>query len=1639
MAGGSATHAGIGFQSKVAAIFAVHILADEPIQLLDLPPGAKPVSMEMETSAPVDDILVSLSHGGLCFVNVKRSVTLSRNPNSFLASALDQFVRLWFTCNAAHGNTGRNWERPLRPSKDCLLLVTHRERSGRFVDPFGKVLGRLRDHGSVVPRDSLAKTDSEKKAYDIVLGHLRSISKRHTGSDISDELLTSLLSLIRVVAVDPDGASKPPILALLRTSVVSEPRDIERAWLELVSDCQRLAEHRSGADRATFRKILSLARIQLRDVVEIEPDLQQIQNVTRETLRSISHLAHLQVPTQAGLRTIEIERAVTHALVNHSKQNSLLIIGAPGAGKSGALYSAATQLQAEGHPVLAIAVDRHPARTLDELRRDLNLEHPVIEVLRNWIGEKPGVLFIDALDASRGGPSDLTFQDLIRLVLQEAPNWRIVASIREFDLRFGVVYRQLFLGEPVDAQYRLDEFSNVRHLLVPKLNSEELTTVWTASPSMETAYLQGSAAFKELLHSIFNLFLLANILSGGPRDLKGITTQVELLDLYWSYRVVRHDLRVFGRESILRIALDRMLRDRTLRVPIDALQGAETEDLYQLNSDGVLSPAEQSAGRSRLISFAHHVLFDYGIARLTLSGGQADDFAERLTDSDERALFIAPGATMALQMLWQQESDRHSQFWTKALQIAGAEGKGEFCRMLPALVAVSLIENVRDWEFMSDYLRQPDSPEGRASLFLFRHSIGALAAGIAPPNFADSRLGPWPEIARIASEAAIAQVGWMLKPLIAQWVEKPQLLSDRERNDIGVVARSVLKQGSSKAYESGMVIFGIQGVARTFESAPSSSIQAFRQLLTPDHLRVYGHKELFWMAQEMKYLLRNAEYCADLIGDIYRSAYCTPLPSREEVTSLLDSRIVGMTSNKRQDFESARFQLQQIFPRFLERAPKQAAVAFVDTAACTTRAEHEISDQIVPMIIRGVQSGYQADYSYIWYVSRNGYSLFSAFESGLQSLVVEEQLTAVDEIISEIIERNRLACVWLALLRVGAIKPNLLGRRLLGVLCAVPILEGMDTRKAAGDLIKSLHPLLKQQDRSQLEEVILGTNEHTRNILLGCLDNEHIVLPGARQQLEILENSGQVPQNEAPFQIRGGAVPMPVDWWLKEQGVDLSTDANSAMNEAISAVQLIAKPSVSEDRNSTQIAAQWHRVQTLYRTLIADEGFPEALLMTGWDAVAEAAGAAARSVKVRSELEAFPDIDEMTIGAAADYLWPAAPVDRQQSEDAFARAPSWGSPAPRIAAAGALMALARAKESSDERLREIIIALAKDVSPAVRHQILTRVNMLFASDKILMFQLCDIGLTQEQNRGVLSFFLAAIRDVLHARPAWFCRRMVSVDDRFPSESSQNAGRDEFPGQLVEIMLRLWLAYDQQPCGDRIKEWFSDPTNHSERVNRGLFILRPALLDGNPEHENAAQERIRTRTIWLYEQVATRVAPLFVDLANNPNRSEADEATLKTALGILDQLAGQIYFGSGAFDETNQARTGVGGSFPGPLVRARFLREVTPTCQALAQVPYPSVTHYLLQTLEFIIPEDPSLVFRLVTDALVHGSEGQYQLESLGAEIFVRIVRRYLADFRTVLTQDKELRQRLMRALDIFVEAGWPAARRLVYDLPEMLR
>jgi hypothetical protein len=103
------------------------------------------------------------------------------------------------------------------------------------------------------------------------------------------------------------------------------------------------------------------------------------------------------------------------------------------------------------------------------------------------------------------------------------------------------------------------------------------------------------------------------------------------------------------------------------------------------------------------------------------------------------------------------------------------------------------------------------------------------------------------------------------------------------------------------------------------------------------------------------------------------------------------------------------------------------------------------------------------------------------------------------------------------------------------------------------------------------------------------------------------------------------------------------------------------------------------------------------------------------------------------------------------------------------------------------------------------------------------------------------------------------------------------------------------------------------------------------------------------------------------------------------------------------------------------------------------VPVPQVTYQLVQILNFLLPGNPAFCFGLFADVMrTSGKRQGFQLESLGVDVMVQLVSQCLAEHESIF-RDDALRVSLVECVDLFVEAGWPAAVRLAYRVPEALR
>ena len=1655
MTGGSAAHSGFSFQDRVAGFLAVHILAGQSIELLGLPAGVVPTEIHLETILPVDDILVLTSEDGRCFFNVKSTVTTSTNPESPLGLALDQFVKLWIKCRDGDGSNA--WLRRLSPDRDRLALVAGPRQSSTFTRGLTTVLARIADRDSLEPFEAIATTQAENKVFRTVLGHLRQAYRTQTGEDFPDVEMVHLLGMVRVAQLDPNETHKTLALALLQTSVIDSPVAPDRAWSEVLTNCHRMALLGSGSNRSGLLTRLRDRGIRLAGPPDILADVLRLQRATRIELESLAHLARLDAPTPAGLETIEIERSVTQALTEHARDNSMLVTGEPGSGKSGAIYSAAQKLISNDHPVVVLAVDRHPVSSLESLKQELGVENELVDIFRGWPGDSRGVLFIDALDASRGGPTDTVFQDLIRRTIRKAPNWSVVASIRAFDLRFGVQYRGLFRGEPVDREFSSGEFGDVRHLSVPKLTNKELKQIWPRSPAMEQAYRDGTRGLRELLSSPFNLFLLADVLSGGCYDLTQISTQIELLHLYWSHRVIGSDKRSIARERALRVALDRMIGEHQLSVRVDSVPLTLDRALRQLLSNGVLSPHGGHRDQLRRISFSHHVLFDYAVARLVLEEGKAPDLTSRLTNSEDDAMMIAPASTMAFQILWNHKGADQSVFWSTALELAGTKETGAFCRMLPARVAAVLVKSLADFQPVLNCMASPDDHKRGAASFLAQHCIGALTMGIGLSKFDSALLEPWPCIAEALTRVAIADARWMIRPLISLWVESPSNLDLDQKRYVNASARKMLDYSTGDQYDESVVGVAIKGIVRTFEVAPGDSLASLTPLLHQDRVVEHGHNELSKLIREFDHLLRNVANTSRFVGDVYRAAFCTPVPTSEEVTNITGSHILSMTSTKTQDFGLAKYQLVESFPLYFKASPESATETLVDLSECVLGVRLESEDPVKTMVVYGVKAHYVADRSYgrTWNSLDSDGPPLDQLSLELEALVDNGRVEDVDKVLGVVARRNRLASVWAAVLRAGIHRPNVIGIRLLDVVTAKPVLEGVDTDKVARELLSLLYPLLEDAERRVVEQALLDLEEWTRQEILSCLPLDKIVSDVLRSQKQDLGSRKESSLNKTNRGFRIGSLsgqttsssfreeavwqPHDDDWWLREEGVDLTIEENARLRKIISTVERIWPTDTDESIDLNTARGDWSHVVALQAGLESRSDIPMALSMSGWNALVNAAGSAIRTTRVPDDLDAFPGLIEIVLGSLTTGFWPRSTRD-PAVEQQFAEHQGWELPAPRVEGAEALMCLCQIAPTLEPTLNELAESLATDPSPAIRMQIIGRAVTLRKSNRPLMNKLLEIGFEREENSGVLSRFLAGIDPVLKDNPEWFTERLIRMGDRsiqYPCQ--QSPGRHK--RNIVDLIIQLWLVHNQGDAGVRVRTWIADPIAYSLEVRRALFSLRNAIILGEAEDTDPVHERIRAGAIELFQGVTKQLVSKLSILGREPDgmRPEIDELA-KNAVTTLDRAADHLYFGCGAYKARKGDPNSPSNGRSSGLVRIRFLREMRSTLNALATVPYPGVTHRLLETLEVFIADDPRLVFRIVTHAMLSGGPaGGYQFEKMGIDLFSGIIRRFIAEHRGVVDSDPDFRQRLMQALDEFVIVGWPSALRLAYELPEELR
>jgi hypothetical protein len=1672
-AGGVATQIGIGYQNRVAAWMCVRILAERDVTpLWRLKTDVTFDYIRCETGQPVDDILVGTSEGGHAFINVKHTVTKSPKVDSALGSAINQFVRQFISYRGkVKGQLP--WERQLDPNIDRLVLITSSKSSTAIKEHLPRVLMQLRDLPQDRRIDAAATNGEEPEILTVVRGHIARVWRDSTGHDIAEEDELELLKLLWVETLDveEDTAGEREAKDLLRAVVINDPGQADTAWDALVTACAGYASRHGGADRSSLHQHLLKAGIRVKAPSSYRKDIAQLRAQSERTLLALRELSSIRV----GAREVKIQRSPTQALRAAVEQTSVVVVGEPGAGKSGAMHDLVASLLQENRDVVFLAVDRLEARSLSVLRQELNLEHDIFEVLKNWQDEGPAFLVIDALDAARSDASAQTFYDLISLTLQLPQRWRVVASIRRFDLRHHTRLQHLFEGRP-PTEYSAAEFNNLNHFNVPLLSTEEWLQIPSQSPELAKLFLEAGESLRSLLLVPFNLRLAGELLGSGVtvESLTPIQTQIGLLERYWQERVIRGDYEGDAREAVLLRVVEAMVSARALRVSRrDVADPGASRVLNQVLSSHILTEWESQAGAvvdRSILTFAHHILFDYAAARL-LFRGTPQSLIQRLESDINLVLAVRPSIVMHFQYLWLLDS---ASFWDTYLLLLRSEQIPEIGKLVGASVAVEFMREVESFAPLIRALSSEDAQQRELGEKAFRHVTGGLlvlAAPISITSVIGGTAPPWVELLDQCTATMPVSLAYSVRPVLWTICGHSELFTDRQRHHAGRIARRLLEFAlAQEPRDATMVNAGLEAVSRTFESDPAASAAVLRRCLEPQHVLAHGHEELFRWAQEVERLIPHAP---DLVEEMFNAAF-TNYDLSDEKTWAIASRILPMTSTRRQDFDMARFSFAGKYKQFLEAAPLNAARVLVNAmnSYVVERDERRYlryermygedkAGEHVPdeekFEFAGQDAFIRPDYSEVW---DNGgarsndepLKMLDTFQRYLEKISEgDEHVNERSALLNLIARENRNAVFWRRLLKIGTKHPDTLGYQIRSLAWAMPILMSYDTTRVVGDFIKEIFSKLSVEERRRIEQTIIAIPdavgaeqregaEHKRDRLLWCVTRDAVVTNEAQAILARIAAEGKAPANE-PLVSSGGFISRAYtdEDYLKDQGVPVDEERNRRILDLSQPAKAFATKYQNEPPTSEEVTAIVPHLRSLHEALTTAEadGVHQRQRDTGWGDLANACASVAKLEEWSCESVDGGFIKAVLLEAS---LYPE-PEPRPENYDHFDSHPSWGSPAARIDAAEGVILLASHQSYVDDELLAAVERLVlHDPVPAVRFQVAIRLNTLYLTAPDLMWRLLETVSREEERRGILQYLLnGPLRTLAPHHPG----RIAELTRNIFERTHEGAGADEVRKGCAALFLGLYLWQGQAMCGEFVGRIADDPAEYIEEAHEIIFDLRGWLNLGLGGTSKAEDEAVRTGSFRLAERILRttrdRLGALEKKNEDTPNSwPEEDQITGRDLARLAESVCLQIYYASGAYGRDNGSHDEE--KIPmGAEARSRFLREANEVLHLLAEFGYAGLTHHLLETLEFLIQYDPKNVFLLVGKVVRGGKKGGYQYESLAADLIVKLVERFIAEYRYVLQESEECRRVLIEILDVFVEAGWPSARRLTYRIEEIFR
>jgi hypothetical protein len=182
--------------------------------------------------------------------------------------------------------------------------------------------------------------------------------------------------------------------------------------------------------------------------------------------------------------------------------------------------------------------------------------------------------------------------------------------------------------------------------------------------------------------------------------------------------------------------------------------------------------------------------------------------------------------------------------------------------------------------------------------------------------------------------------------------------------NLGIASRRLLSHSLDVPSEAALVSAAVGFVGDTYAADPDASRALLRRLFEPDRFAAHGDEDIPWLARKIEPI---AIVDPNFAVEIFRDAFAEAITDRSE-KPLGQSRILPLTSNRRQDYEHAQWTLAEFSKRFFALDPHHATLAVMRAIDGYVERAHAPSAHMrrFQFEIGGRQFRLIEDWSYIW-------------------------------------------------------------------------------------------------------------------------------------------------------------------------------------------------------------------------------------------------------------------------------------------------------------------------------------------------------------------------------------------------------------------------------------------------------------------------------------------------------------------------------------------------------------------------------------------------------------------------------------------------------------------------------------------------